>query len=130
MSYISSSDKFRTGLKYLVNDQDKGRGEIVFTYHQTLYMPMWLNKEEITQEMKRWKKLRKEGKLKIYKENNKTVQVQGTTWYMMCMSVDEYDYDPIALMGLDNESYPLSGFCYFFKHEINRDMTANYIGME
>jgi len=115
-------------LKVATGDRDKSRNEIAFTFVQAKLSVGWLSKEEITQEMKRWKKLRKDGKLKVYKENNKTVQIQGQTWYMMCLTVDT-NYDPIAMLGLDDQGIIMSGFCYFFKHECNRDMTANYIGI-
>lgn len=118
----------KTLLKHSIGDRNKSRNEIAFTFLQTEEGIGWLSKADITSEMKRWKKLRKEGKLKVYKENNQTVQIQGNTWYMMCLTAD-VNYDPIALFGLDDKQIIMSGFCYFFKHEPNRDMTANYIGI-
>jgi len=120
-----SSLQLKTLLKLCI--ADKSRNEIVFTFIQSHSVIGWLNKAEITQEMKRWKKLRKDGKLKVYKENNQTVLIQGKEWYMICLTADT-GFDPIALLGLDDKQILMSGFCYFFKHEANRDMTANYIG--
>lgn len=115
-------------LRHALKNRDKSRNEIAFSFIQREMDIGWLSKAEITEEMKRWKKLRKEGKLKVYKENNQTVLIQGKEWYMMCLTVD-VNYDPIALLGLDDKQIVMSGFCYFFKHEANRDMTANYIGI-
>ena len=124
-----SRETLRRGLQALLADRDKKvRGELAFTYNQSARSTMWLNREDLFEEMPRWKKMRQDGRLKVFKENNKTVQIHGTTWYMMCLTVD-VNYDPIAMMGLDDIGIIMSGYCYFFKHEKNRDMTANYIGI-
>jgi hypothetical protein len=125
---LLSRETVRRGLEGLLADRDKRRGELAFTYNQSARQMMWLNNQDLMEEMPRWKKGRREGRIKVFKENNKTVQIHGTTWYMMCLTVD-VNYDPIAMLGLDDIGIIMSGYCYFFKHEKNRDMTANYIGI-
>jgi hypothetical protein len=126
--YSINREQINAHVKDAIAGRDKSRNEIAFSFIQNERGIGWLSKSEVTQEMKRWKKMRKQGELQIYKANNRTVQIQGETWFMMCLTVDT-NYDPIALMGLDDQGIIMSGFCYFFKHEANRDMTANYIGM-
>jgi len=98
-----------------------------------------LNRDEMTGEMKRWRKLAKQGNLKINKYNNETftisdmkkTELNGKVWY--CLVIQRYDengegqegnIDPFGLMIL---GFMITGFMYAFDKAENRDAVYKYV---
>lgn len=97
-----------------------------------------INIDEITGEMKRWRKLAKAGSLKIMKYNNKTFtisdmekpELNGKVWHLFAIQRYENgkqlegNIDPFGLMIF---GYMLTGFVYAFDNAENRDAIYKYV---
>jgi len=90
-----------------------------------------LNKEELEEQMRTWRKLSKEGRLKMAAYNNRTQTAKGRTWYFLVVqayypngNMMECNVDPFGLFVL-NEM--VSGFLYAFTREANRNMVYEYV---
>ena len=119
-------------LAWVVDERQKKRDETFFSYIRRVHDFMWGNNVELTEQMKMWRKLRKEDKLDMQEFNNKTKYIKGKPWYILVVQtpsirrgVDDIGIDPLG-MGFDTP-YLVSGYIYVFKHEKNRDATFNYV---
>ena len=126
-------DEMRKALKWVLNDrQKKGRGELFFCYHRMAKDFMWGNKEEATEQMKIWRRQKKEGILHMNPKNNVTKLINGTTWYILVVqqgsspaTIQPIGVDRLGL-GFD-DIYLVDGFIYCFKQQANRDAIYNYV---
>lgn len=108
----------------------KQNNEVCFTFHQKMKDVSVLNKEEATEQMKLWRQLRKEGKLAIRFYNNMTVEWEGKKFYQLCVQpykngeMIECSFDPMALLIFYTM---VSGYCYYFRSEENRNAVLKYV---
>ena len=119
-------------LKRILNDRRKKRGELFFCFHREANDFMWGNKEEATEQMKMWRKQKKQGKIHISPDNNETKLIHGTTWYILVVqegsspeTIEPVGIDRIGL-GFDN-IYLVDGYIYCFKQKENRDAIYEYV---
>ena len=126
-------DEMHKALKWVLNDrQKKGRGELFFCYHRGEKDFMWGNKEEATEQMKIWRRQKKEGILHMNPKNNATKLINGTTWYILVVqegsspaTIKPIGIDRLGL-GFD-DPYLVDGFIYCFKQKTNRDAIYEYV---
>jgi hypothetical protein len=126
------ADEMTKALKWLLNDRQKGRGELFFCYIRRLKDFMWGNKEEATWQMKEWRKMKKQGLLYIDAFNNMTIHINGTTWYMLVIqsgsspkTIKSVGIDPMGI-GFDSPCF-VDGYIYCFKQKANRDAIYEYV---
>lgn len=133
MKIVVSRYKLSPILSHMVGDRQKFRNEVYWYYHQNSNGLCWGSKDELNEQIKLWKMLRKEGKLILMKDNVKTVKVQGKTYYTFTVTPTsngepiDCNIDPIGAFGLDDESFMVYGFMYFFVAKHNRDVCFNWI---
>lgn len=116
-------------LKAVVKDRQKTRGETFFYLHRLTDTIMWGNNDELTEQMKLWRKQRKEGVCKIMEYNNHMKKIQGKEWYILVVQHTEEwrdSIDPVGL-GFDDGAFVVSGLIYCFKNIKNRDATYKYV---
>jgi hypothetical protein len=90
---------------------------------------MWGNNVELTEQIKIWRKQRKQGVIEIHAYNNHTKQIDGTDWHILVVQQTGDDLGPIDTLGFgfDNGAFVVSGFIYCFKSIQNRDATYKYV---
>jgi hypothetical protein len=124
---VSIKDKVAE-LKDMVNDRQKTRGETFFFRHATQDKLMWGNNVELTEQMKIWRKQRKDGIIEIHDYNNHTKQIDGTDWHILVVQQTGGDLGPIDTLGFGFDNvFMVSGFIYCFKSIRNRDATYNNV---
>jgi len=108
--------------------------DIVFFYHHHFERYCVGNKEEWQGEMKRFRKMRKEGNLEVLECNNKTFTVgddkKNKTLHFLVIQDTDSDKNPtIDPMGLavKDHTFIVSGMIYAFKSKTNRDASFKYI---
>lgn len=98
-------------------------------YNRELKDMCFARKEEINEEMKNWRKLRKQGKVEILEENNRDdCKINGRQYYVLVLQ------SPNGRMGVDTTgigwddvSVLIDGYVYYFQKKVNRDMVFNYV---
>ena len=104
---------------------DKNKTDIAFTWLQDYLDFSVYNKEEMTDQMKLWKNLAKEGKLQMYEVNNKEHDVNGKTIYTFVITPIGANafMCPLAL----SLGVMVDGYTYAFTKKENRDAIYTYI---
>lgn len=89
-----------------------------------------MNVEELQENMRMWRALAVQGKIKIMDYNSKTKKIFDKEWYILVVQKYEngeqvfQDYDPVGTMLMN---YIVSGHIYAFKRKSNRDDVARYV---
>ena len=129
MATIVSTKHMTAMLKRVTEDRRKTRGETYFFYHQGVKDFGWGNNDELKQQMKIWRKQRKDGLIEMLECNNHTKQIQGKDWHILVLQQTGEDMgsiDPTGF-GFDDGAFVVSGFIYCFKRIENRDATYKYV---
>lgn len=129
MATIIMGKQMKENLKAVVQDRQKSRGETFFCWHHKEQKTMWGNNAEMTEQMKIWRKQRKEGTLKILEANNKTFKIQGREWHILVIQDTDSKgnpFDPMG-MGYDERQFHVFGFIYHFTRIENRDAVYKYV---
>jgi len=129
MSIVFTKDQ-RLELQSAVNNKSLTDVAIAYIYSMNTYG--FLNIEELKNNMKCWKRQRKEGVLTIQECNNKTKSVCGKDVYLLTLqqlddngNLDNTGVDKCGL-GFDTP-YIITGHTYIFKRKENRDMVYKYV---
>jgi hypothetical protein len=128
MATIISTEKMTALLKRVTEDRRKSRGETYFFYHQGVKDFAWGNNDELREQMKIWRKQRKDGLIEMLECNNHTKKINGTDWHILVLQPTcekHMTIDPTGF-GLD-EQFIVSGFIYYFKRIENRYATYKYV---
>jgi len=130
MSFISSSGQ-RALMKQIIEDRDKKqRKETSFTWIHKEKLVSWNTNAEMIQQAKIWRTQKRQGDLIMRECNNQTKLVQGQKWYIFVVQNTDMScnpqLDPLGL-GIDEGSFMVSGFIYWFKAEHNRDAIYKYV---
>ena len=110
--------------------QEKTKDDICWFYHHKEHGIVIMNIKELQEQMRTWRKLALEGKLKIMDYNNKTKNVFNKEWHILVVQVYQdgeqvpQNPDPAGYMLM---GYLVSGYIYAFKKKENRDDVANYV---
>jgi hypothetical protein len=127
MTFITRKDQVAL-LKSVLADREQG--ETFFYWHVRAKEVMYGTNSQLTEQMKIWRRQRKEGKLKIEPYNNVTKKINGEDWYILVVQDPIMEknpqLDPIG-MGFDGGAYLVSGLIYCFKSEHNRDATYKFV---
>ena len=129
MAKIISTETMIPLLKRVTEDRRKSRGETYFCFHQKAQDFSWGNNDELREQMKIWRKQRKDGLIEMLECNNHTKKINGTEWHILVLQqTGEYTgpFDPSGF-GLDDGIFLVSGYIYYFKRIENRDATYKYV---
>lgn len=122
---IAEHEKHKALLEQVVQARRKSRGETYF-FHTGLRDACWGNNDELREQMKMWRKERKEGAVEIKEVNNRTIKIKGQEWYICVVQYTEYNGIDILGFGFD-KIVVVSGNIICFKHLQNRDATYKYV---
>jgi hypothetical protein len=132
MPLYKTSD-MRSLLSNMVEDRQKKRGEMFCFYHRKEAVICWGNKPELVEQMKIWRKQKKQGILHMNPKNNRTKIIGGQTFYILVVqqgsspaTIDPIGIDPFGV-GFDEGAYLVDGLIYAFKQEANRDAVFGYV---
>jgi hypothetical protein len=131
-------------IKNVISDQRKG--EMCWTLRQSVKDITYLNKYEMTENMKVWRKLKKQGEITMPENQNISVKIDGNKFHILAIkSPYEDDSVPAAdptIATWDRETIPKTdlwkglttgyfeystGYIYYFKSQNNRDMVYKYV---
>jgi hypothetical protein len=104
--------------------------EVMMTFYCAEQAFSLYNKGQSQNQMKIWRKLAKDGKIKIMEYNNKTKLINGVEHYIFVVQpyenekMTDCNFDVTGLMILGEM---VSGFVYLFKKKENRDVIYNYV---
>ncbi len=123
---IAEHNKHKALLEEVVQARCKCRGETYFFFHTGLQDACWGNNDELREQMKIWRKERKEGVLELKEANNRTIKINGQEWYILV--VQRIGYNGIDILGFGFDKILIvSGNTICFKHLQNRDATYKYV---
>jgi hypothetical protein len=110
-------------------NRQKNRNETFMFYHRTFNTTVWGNNDELRNQMKIWKKQKKQGILTIDEENNYEFNVDGTMYYTLTLTrlengnCVEIGFDKLGIgVGMF-----VDGLVYWFLHKENRDAVFQYV---
>jgi len=130
MSVITRNDIARNYLSML---QLKTTKDICWFYHLRQEEICCFNKDELHEQMKKWRTVAVDGKIKIMNQNNRKINTfDGKEWYILVVQPTDPDNpvmngmspDPVGSM-LSN--FWVSGMVYCFKEKKNRDDVAKWV---
>jgi hypothetical protein len=125
-------DTIRTSFALAVN-RDMLDGDLAISYIHHAGQLSWFDKKEMTSQMKSWRKLAKEGKMKMGHYNNKTKKTDdGREWFFLVAQcydpittkMKECNFDPLGLFVMGEM---VSGYLYAFRNKENRDKVFEYV---
>jgi len=108
-------------------------GASVWTWHHLQEEFMWYDQDIFNTECKRFRKLRKEGKVIILEDNNKTCMLGDVEWYCLIVQSPEESpdgkerIDPICPASMNLFGMMVTGFVYWFNKRANRDTVYKFL---
>jgi len=125
-SFIENGKKVKNPIEKFKTFMGDKQGAKVFTYHHLCNDWSWLDENEFNIQFKHYKKLIKEKKIVIEKENNNEHMLNGKTWYSMTIQIWDKDLNDYGNMNICKGSmalfgYLISGYVYYFQSKIDRD---------
>ena len=111
--------------------QDQRRGEVCLSFikWKTKNNFSWFDKPTMNEEIKKWRKLAKQGKVKICKYNNMNFEYKGKTYYTLVIQFykNEKMNENWCVMLAGVFGIWLKGTGYCFRTQQNRDNIYNYV---
>jgi hypothetical protein len=110
---------------------DERSGEICMFLHREMNDIGFYDKEQVNERMLAWRRLRKQGKLRILEDNNKDdCKINGKQYYVLVVGSTNpnggFGMDPTGL-GWDDRQFLVDGHIYYFQKKVNRDMVYKYV---
>ena len=129
-SPISIISRNTLARNYLGMRQEKTKDDVCWFYLRREGGIAVMNIEELQGQMREWRKLAVQGKLKIMEYNNKTKKTfDGKEWHILVVQRYENGFcvseepDPTGML----MNYMVSGYIYAFQKKSNRDDIANWV---
>ena len=98
--------------------------DVMLTYIKRINQYSWFDKATTTEQMKLWRKLARQGIMKITEKYD--IECFGKMYYcFVVQSVDEEDDEVCTFGTILGKLY--TGYTYAFRKEQNRDATMNYV---
>ena len=129
MSYFTR-EQITTMFDDCLTKRVKKTGEVAITFNHNHKQFCLLNREEMDTQMKIWRKMRKDGGLKIKRYNSKTAEHNGKTYHFFVIQpyengkMEECNFDPMGLFILGEM---VSGYIYAFPNKANRDAVEKWV---
>jgi hypothetical protein len=109
--------------------QEKTKDDICWFYHVRGQGIAVMNIGELKEQMREWRKMAVQGKLKIMDYNSKTKTIFNKEWHILVVQIyenGEQKYqapDPVGML----MNFMVSGYIYAFQKKSNRDDVAEYV---
>jgi len=95
----------------------------------------YLNKQVLTENMKLWKRLRKEGIITMSENHNLAIDIDGNKFHILVITKYDKNEDHLDPTLTAWDTFPdeelvgslFEGYVYYFKREDNRDMVYKYV---
>lgn len=102
--------------------------ESFFRYYHKKGQITFNTSVQLVDEIRTWRRERKQGMITISQENNLTKMIEGIPYYILIIESSENNwmFDPVGL-GFDEHEFIINGIMYVFKREKDRDATYKYI---
>jgi hypothetical protein len=110
----------------LINDRQKNNNETFFFYHRVMETGMWGTNDNMKEEMKSWRKQKRDGTLTIDINNNRQFDVDGKTYYTLTLTQLGGGSVGLDRLGL-GVSHLVDGMMYWYVSEFNRDASYKYV---
>jgi hypothetical protein len=129
MAYHITREQMEKRFAYAMNDR-QGEDELCISWIQNKKDFGWLNRQILNDQMKIWRKMAKEGILKIMEYNNSETEQNGMKLYNFIVQpykneeMEDCGFCPYALLTL---GIMVSGYTYSFMKKENRDAIYNYV---
>jgi len=107
--------------------KEMDNSDICWTYGRIKKRCCLLNKREMEIQMKSWRKLARDGKIKIEKFNDRSKTINDKEYhFFVVQTTNDNDtmFDPI---GCSLYGFIVSGYIYSFKNKSNRDKVREYV---
>ena len=100
-------------------------GASAWTWQHQVEAFSWCDKDVFNVECKKFRKLRKEGKLTILEHNNQTCMLGDVEWH--CLVVQTPEGLPICPASANLFQFMVSGYVYWFNKKSNRDTVYKFL---
>lgn len=130
--YNINSEEIDNPLDEFVKFMLSRQGAKIFTYNQRFNEFQWLDEIHYQSQFKEYKKLIKNKKIVINKDNNNEHTLNDIKWYSLCIQVwdkedDDYGCNNICLGSMSVFNYMISGYVYYFKNQKDRDNAYKWL---
>lgn len=108
----------------------RGKHELCLSWIAREKQFSWFDEAMLKEQMKIWRKLAKQGELKIMEYNNTSHKVNGKTFYDFVVQPyhnGEMEDCPMCPYSLLINGIMVSGYTYTFTKQENRDAIYNYV---
>ena len=99
--------------------------ETVFFAHRGQGCFAWLTNDQIKSEMKKWRGMRREGKITILPDNSETHTIDGKDVYTLVITEGSVGWDPLG--HCFDDRILVDGLIYAFTIKENRDRVQAYV---
>ena len=109
--------------------QEKTKDDICWFYHVREGGIAVMNIGELQEQMREWRKLAVQGKLKIMDYNSKTNKIFNKEWHILVVQRfenGEQEYQPPDPVGM-LMNFMVSGYIYAFQKKSNRNDVAEFV---
>jgi hypothetical protein len=106
--------------------------ELCIAWHRKLGKAGWGDKKSCEDNMRNWRKAKRQNKLYINPKESREVKINGEPWHILIVqegtpeNTRQIGFDPLGF-GMDDVQILVDGMIYFFRNKANRDMVANYV---
>lgn len=106
--------------------------ELCIAWHHNERHAFWGSKKTLEEDMRRWRKAKRENRLYINPKESREVKINGKPWHILIVQegtpedTKQIGYDPLGF-GIDDIQILVDGMIYFFKNKANRDMIVDYV---
>jgi len=106
--------------------------ELCIAWHRHERHAFWGGKKSLEQDMRNWRKAKRQNKIYINPEESREVNINGKPWHILIVqegtpeNTHQIGYDPLGF-GIDDKIILVDGMIYFFKNKANRDMIVDYV---
>jgi hypothetical protein len=128
MSTIISREQIQREMQWIIND--KRKDEIGFTYIAHMNDYSYFDKALMTDQMKLWRKLAKEGTIVIQEYNHRSPTICGKQFYTFVLQNADLESNPLidrVGFAFDDGAFLVSGHIYCFRKQENRDSIYKYV---
>jgi hypothetical protein len=106
--------------------------ELCIAWHRHQHHAFWGGKKSLEEDMRNWRKAKRQNKLYINPKESREVKINGEPWHILIVqegtpeNTRQIGFDPLGF-GIDDMTILVDGMIYFFKNKANRDMVATYV---
>ena len=117
---VINTENVRSAMK--LNLSTRRPNEVAICYFHAARDCCWYDANIMQKQAKQWKEQIKKGIVRVDKDNNQTVEMEGKNYYVLVIqSADEDKEDPIDPIGVAY-GFLVEGYGYYFTSKKQRDV--------